>query len=92
MQLAGWSTGPEATGHQGEWLSPGSGDCAGRPDAVDHLASLVDRLAATARLEPTDGGVPVLGMLSTSPQRTMRMSSLAEVTNLAHGDARLHRP
>jgi len=33
----------------------------------------------------------VLAMLSTSPQRTMRMSSLAEVTNLAHGDARLER-
>ena len=34
----------------------------------------------------------VLAMLSESPKRTMRMSSLAEVTNLAHGDARLHRP
>jgi hypothetical protein len=61
MQLAGWSSGPEATGHQGEWLSPTSGDCAGSPDAVDHVASLVDRSAAAARLEPTDGGVPGSG-------------------------------
>ena len=78
MQLAGWPSGPEATGHQGEWLSPGSGDCAGRPMRLitwPHW-SIDQQLQPDSNLRMVE-----YQMLSTSAQRTIRTSSLAEVTN-----------